>query len=1334
MTRSGIILPLLLIAAIASHAQVNKKDSLALVALYNGTNGSSWTDNSNWLIGTVDTWFGISVNGSRVSQVQLSGNGLSGIIPSSIDSLFVVTDVNLSHNNLSGTVPVVSKMALLTNLDLSFNSLTGTLPASLGTLPNLSIVDFSSNNFSGAIPTAYGSLQNLGSFVAANNALTAVPVGFFGLMNLFNLDLSHNQIADSLRNNVYGLQSMNTLDLSFNLFVGGLPDSLFALTGLIELRLNNNQFSEDLPITINRLINLKVLHLQHNQFDCAIPSSLDFLFGYRLIDANFSFNKFTYMDNFSNIVHPLPINNNRLQFGDIETNLSNSLIYSPQDSVNNNQVVSVIQGNLLSLYTFVRGQANLYQWYRNGVVINGETHLQYANPSATAAEAGLYYCQITSSNVPGLTLYRKTIRVYVLPCGTKINQQDSLALVAVYNSTNGANWKTKTNWLTGNVSTWFGVTTQCDRVTQVDLNNNNLVGPLPSAIGNFSFLKSLKLYGNPISGTIPSAIGNLINLNSLQLNDAQLSGPLPAALGNLAQLQYLYLGNNQLTGSIPSSIETLRVLQKITLYNNQLTGGVESLCVFDQITHIDFHNNKFSGGLPEGITHLTNLIVLNLASNKLSGPLPIGLNKLTSVQNFALGTNHFSGTIPSSLSSMSSLIYLDLEGNKLTGDFPGDIGVGDFNLTYIYIGGNNLSGSLPYSLNGLAKLQRFIFYGNHFTGTLPGNIGACTNLVELHAGNNQLDGNVPDVFGNLTSLSFLNLSGNLFNGPLPPSLNSTVLTQMYFNDNQFSGNLPDYSALVNLKEINFNNNLLTGTIPSYLGSLPALGYLNLGTNQFVGSIPIELGNDPLLGWLDLSNNQLSGGIPKELGNLSQLSILFLSNNQLTGTLPHELGNCANLGDLVINNNQLTGKIPSTYSNFTKLYWVSLSHNSFTDSIPTTWASNAQLTNLFLDHNKFTYVPDCSALPQLIIVSLDNNALTFESIEPYYKVKSKFTAGFTYFPQDSTGLKQNLLLRPQCPFNVLTKVGGTKNDYQWYKDGSLISGATSATFNLPAIAAANAGSYTCSVTNTLVGGLTITTRPVALAVNAPLTVTVNPAPGVVCNQALLVVTPSGLPNYQWYEDGKKIVGAQNDSLLVYYDGNYTVQYQPDAVSSCKLVTPAFATTNLYIDNQPVIVSMGTPITKLSTSYAAVSFQWYVNDKLIVHTDTAALSVWYNGIYYLVARLANGCQYRSNTITVNESRYTNLGRLGDEGDTVRLTPPDRALTIYPNPAKGIITIDTGPFTAHRMEVFDNAGQLVFKKEFEGSTNILQVDVSAWSSGVYVVSIWCDEKRIWQKLVKY
>src|SRR6266542_1178854 len=151
----------------------------------------------------------------------------------------------------------------------------------------------------------------------------------------------------------------------------------------------------------------------------------------------------------------------------------------------------------------------------------------------------------------------------------QVNQQDSLALVDLYNSTNGPNWNNHTNWLTKSpVSTWYGIGVVNTRVTMIRLERNNLNGKIPSSIGNLVGLSKLHLDNNQLSGFIPSSIGNLVNLWFLYLNNNQLSGSIPSSLGNIAYLYTLYLDYNQLSGSIPSSLGNFAHLGYLELNNN----------------------------------------------------------------------------------------------------------------------------------------------------------------------------------------------------------------------------------------------------------------------------------------------------------------------------------------------------------------------------------------------------------------------------------------------------------------------------------------------------------------------------------------------------------------------------------------------------------------------------------------------------------------------------------------------------------------------------------------------------------------------------------------------
>src|SRR6478609_8853326 len=102
----------------------------------------------------------------------------------------------------------------------------------------------------------------------------------------------------------------------------------------------------------------------------------------------------------------------------------------------------------------------------------------------------------------------KSITVYA----QAVNKQDSLALVDLYNSTNGPGWYTKTNWLTRHpVETWYGITVTGTSVTKIVLSINSLSGSIPASIGNLVRLTGLSLYGNQLSGPVPSSLGNLAN-------------------------------------------------------------------------------------------------------------------------------------------------------------------------------------------------------------------------------------------------------------------------------------------------------------------------------------------------------------------------------------------------------------------------------------------------------------------------------------------------------------------------------------------------------------------------------------------------------------------------------------------------------------------------------------------------------------------------------------------------------------------------------------------------------------------------------------------------------
>ncbi|MCZ6693294.1 MAG: hypothetical protein O6939_05250, partial [Bacteroidetes bacterium] len=134
-------------------------------------------------------------------------------------------------------------------------------------------------------------------------------------------------------------------------------------------------------------------------------------------------------------------------------------------------------------------------------------------------------------------------------------EQDSTTLIDLFVATNGGSWiiSWDTTLATGTISQWNGVTIITNRVTGLNLSNNQLNGTI-SDLSGLNKLASLDLSNNQLDGNLPTTLGSLPDLISLDLSNNQLSGPIPSQLGSLTNLKTLILNNNQLVGTIPAGI------------------------------------------------------------------------------------------------------------------------------------------------------------------------------------------------------------------------------------------------------------------------------------------------------------------------------------------------------------------------------------------------------------------------------------------------------------------------------------------------------------------------------------------------------------------------------------------------------------------------------------------------------------------------------------------------------------------------------------------------------------------------------------------------------------
>ncbi len=606
---------------------------------------------------------------ANLTLLVLSDNGLTGAIPPQLGSLEKLVWLYLWGNQLRGEIPPeLGNLINLERLDLSYNNLVGTIPPALENLTLLEYLFLSENRFSGCIPEVWRDIeendledaniaicsdwQALAALYEAaggddwlenENWLSAAPLGtWFGVTTDENerviaLELAENELRGTIPPDLAHLRRLEQLILSRNRLRGDIPPELGNLSQLELLLLHANQFEGKIPAELAKLSKLEQLALSWNRLSGTIPAWLGEL----------------------DELVVLALSGNRLS-GAIPAELGN-LVKLEMLALAENRLTGTIPPALDRLTRL--GWLYLADNELDGCVPEVWTDVEENDRDAAA-----------------------------LPICT-----DRDALVALYAATDGDNWVNNENWLSNApLDRWHGVSTDGDeRVTD------------------------LELFENELRGTIPPELGRLANLTRLILFDNELRGEIPPALGNLANLERLYLSNNNLRGEIPVELADLRQLEHLILWGNSLSGTVPpELGRLANLVHLSLSTNKLSGPIPQQVGKLTNLATLYLSNNDLSGPIPPELGNLTDLEELFLSSNQLGGEIPTALSKLTRLAALSLWGNRLSGEIPAELG-NLTRLTWLGLAQNDLSGEIPAAMGNLAQLEELYLADNRWDGCLP---------------------------------------------------------------------------------------------------------------------------------------------------------------------------------------------------------------------------------------------------------------------------------------------------------------------------------------------------------------------------------------------------------------------------------------------------------------------------------------------------------------------------------------------------------------------------------------------------------------------------------------
>ncbi|CAN0880545.1 Leucine-rich repeat receptor-like serine/threonine-protein kinase BAM1 [Linum grandiflorum] len=493
----------------------------------------------NNFTGTIDISSLSNLRFVNISNNQFSG-GLDSWDFSSLPSLQVLDAYN---NNFTALLPlgVLTLRNTLRYLDLGGNYFYGRIPASYGELQALQYLSLAGNDLHGRIPGELGNLTNLKEIYLGyyNGFEGGIPLQLGNLVNLVHMDISSCELDGQIPWQLGNLKQLDTLYLHANLLSGFIPRELGNLTNLVNLDLSINALTGEIPIEFVNLKQLRLFNLFMNKLHGSIPDYIAELPNLDTLGL--------WMNNFTGVIPRKLGQNEKLHSLDLSSNKLTGTI--PPGLCSSNQLrILILFKNFLfgpipdglgTCYSLTR--VRLGQNYLNGSIPNGLIYL----PLLNLAEF-------------------------------------------------------QNNYLSGVLSENGNSSSKPDKLGQLDLSNNQLSGPLPSSLSNFSSLQILLLSHNNFSGSIPSTIGELHQVLKLELSSNSLSGSIPPEIGNCSHLAFLDFSQNNLSGPIPPEISNIHILNYLNLSRNHLNQTIpKTIGTMKSLTIADFSFNQFSGKLPD---------------------------------------------------------------------------------------------------------------------------------------------------------------------------------------------------------------------------------------------------------------------------------------------------------------------------------------------------------------------------------------------------------------------------------------------------------------------------------------------------------------------------------------------------------------------------------------------------------------------------------------------------------------------------------------------------------------------------------------------------------------
>lgn len=232
----------------------------------------------------------------------------------------------------------------------------------------------------------------------------------------------------------------------------------------------------------------------------------------------------------------------------------------------------------------------------------------------------------------------------------------------------------------------------------------------------------------------------------------------------------------------------------------------------------------------------------------------------------------------------------------------------------------------------------------------------------------------------------------------------------------------------------------------------------------------------------------------------------------------------------------------------------------------------------------------------------------------------------------TSQPQPATIQPGEPATLsVSAEGAAPLSYQWYANGSPVSGATSSSLT---VTPASTAMYHVIVTNAC-GNVTSNTATITVGSCSSPGISAQPQPVTIQpgQQATLSVTATGQAPlaYQWYANGNPIPGATSSSHTV--NPASTTSYHVVVSNACGQLTSSTATVTVgtcaapSVSSQPQSVTItaggNATLSVTANGQAPLSYQWFAGGVAINGANGSSIAVAPSSTTQYHVRVTNSC---------------------------------------------------------------------------------------------------------------